>query len=143
MAHVSHGHWKTLTFLAALRCDGVTAPCLFDGPINGESFLLYVQQIFVPTLQHGDIVVMDNLGSHKADTVRHAIKAAGARLLFLPPYSPNLNPIELAFSKLKHFLRKAKERSIDDACNRISAILRTFSPKECANYFFNAGYCSV
>ena len=143
VAHVPHGHWKTLTFLAALRCDGITAPCLFDGPINGESFLLYVQQILVPTLKHGDIVVMDNLGSHKADATRQAIKAAGARLLFLPPYSPDLNPIEQAFSKLKHFLRKAKERSIDGACNRIGTILRTFSPKECQNYFFNAGYCSV
>ena len=126
-----------------LRCGAITAPCLFDGPINGESFLLYVQQILVPTLKKGDIVVMDNLGSHKAEAIRDAIKAVGARLIFLPPYSPDLNPIEQAFSKLKHFLRKAKERSIDDACNRIGVILKTFSPQECTNYFRNAGYCSV
>ena len=143
VAHVPHGHWKTLTFLAALRCDAITAPCLFDGPINGESFSLYVEQILVPNLKQGDIVVMDNLGSHKAEAIRDAIKAAGARLLFLPPYSPGLNPIEQAFSKLKHFLRKAKERTADDACNRIGAILKTFSPQECSNYFKNAGYCSV
>jgi putative transposase len=143
VARVPHGHWRTLTFIAALRTDAITAPCLFDGPINGESFKAYVQQILVPTLKPGDIVVMDNLGSHKADAIRQSIKGADARLIYLPPYSPDLNPIEQAFSKLKHWLRKAKERSIDDACNRIATILKTFSAKECTNYFKNAGYCSV
>jgi putative transposase len=142
-AHVPHGHWKTLTFLAALRSDGITAPCVFDGPINGESFLLYVQQILVPTLKPGDIVIMDNLGSHKADAIRKAIMAAGARLIFLPPYSPDLNPIEQAFSKLKHHLRKAKERIVEATWQRIGSILKTFSPTECRNYFINAGYGSV
>lgn len=143
VAHVPHGHWKTLTFLAALRCDSITAPCVFDGPINGESFLLYVQQILVPTLKPGDIVIMDNLGSHKAYAVRQAIRAAGARLIFLPPYSPDLNPIEQAFSKLKHFLRKAKERTIEATWQRIGSLLQKFSPTECRNYFTNAGYGSV
>jgi transposase len=143
VAHVPHGHWKTLTFLAALRSGAITAPCVFDGPINGESFLLYVQQILVPTLKPGDIVIMDNLGSHKADAIRKNIAAAGARLLFLPPYSPDLNPIEQAFSKLKHHLRKAKERTVEATWQRIGLILRTFSPAECRNYFINAGYGSV
>lgn len=143
VARVPHGHWRTLTFLAALRSDAITAPCLFDGPINGESFLLYVRQMLVPTLKPGDVVIMDNLGSHKAITIRQALGAAGARLIYLPPYSPDLNPIEQAFSKLKHWLRRAKERSIDDACTRIGEILKTFSPQECANYFKNAGYSSV
>ena len=143
VAHVPHGHWKTLTFLAALRSGGITAPCVFDGPINGESFLLYVQQILVPTLKPGDIVIMDNLGSHKADAIRKEIMAAGARLIFLPPYSPDLNPIEQAFSKLKHHLRKAKERTVESTWQRIGSILKTFSPTECRNYFINAGYGSV
>ena len=143
VAHVPHGHWKTLTFLAALRCDNITAPCVFDGPINGESFLLYVQQILVPTLRPGDIVIMDNLGSHKAGAIRKAIKAAGARLIFLPPYSPDLNPIEQAFSKLKHFLRKAKERTVEATWQRIGSLLQNFSPDECKNYFINAGYSFV
>ena len=140
---VPHGHWKTMTFLAALRCDQVIAPCVFDGPINGESFLRYVEQFLVPTLKPGDVVVMDNLGSHKADSIRQAIKSAGARLIYLPPYSPDLNPIEQAFSKLKHSLRKAKERSMDQVCDAIGVILKTFSSSECRNYFINAGYCSV
>ncbi len=143
VAHVPHGHWKTLTFLAALRSGGITAPCVFDGPINGESFLLYVQQILIPTLKPGDIVIMDNLGSHKAEAIRKAIMAASARLVFLPPYSPDLNPIEQAFSKLKHHLRKAKERTVEATWQRIGSILKTFSPTECRNYFINAGYGSV
>ena len=96
-----HGHWRTLTFAGALRVDRIDAPCVFDGPINGESFLAYVEQVLVPTLKAGDIVVIDNLGSHKAKAVRRAIRAAGAKLLFLPPYSPDLNPIEMVFTKLK------------------------------------------
>ena len=113
LSHVPHGHWKTMTFLAALRHDAITAPCVFDGPINGESFRLYVDQILVPSLKQGDIVIMDNLGSHKSQVVRQSIRAAGARLFFLPPYSPDLNPIEQVFAKLKHILRKAKERTVE------------------------------
>lgn len=143
VARVPHGHWKTLTFLAALRCDSISAPCLFDGPINGESFLLYVQQFLVPTLRPGDVVVMDNLGSHKAEAVRQAIKKVRARLVFLPPYCPDLNPIKQFFSTLKHWLRKAKERTVEDLNNRIGAILKRFPQKYCENYFRNAGYGSV
>ena len=143
LGHVPHGHWKTMTFLAALRCDQVTAPCVFDGPINGECFLLYVEQILVPCLKRDDIVIMDNLGSHKAEAIRAAIRKAGARLLFLPPYSPDLNPIEQVFSKLKHFMRKAQERSAEAVSLAIAKILPTFSKQECANYFVNAGYASA
>lgn len=108
-----HGHWRTLTFIAALRLDRIDAPCVFDGPINGESFLAYVEQVLVPTLAPGDIVVLDNLGSHKGKRVRDAVRSAGARLFFLPPYSPDLNPIEQVFAKLKHLLRKAQECTVD------------------------------
>ena len=140
---VPHGHWKTMTFLAALRCDQVTAPCVFDGPINGECFLLYVEQMLVPCLRPGDIVIMDNLGSHKAEAVRAAIRKAGARLLFLPPYSPDLNPIEQVFSRLKHYLRFAQERSVETVTRAIARILLTFTKQECANYLVNAGYAST
>ena len=112
-AKVPHGHWKTLTFIAALRSDRIEAPCMFNGPINATSFLAYVTQALVPTLKPRDIVVLDNLGSHKGDAVRAAIRAAGARLVFLPPYSPDLNPIEQVFSKLKHLMRKACARTIE------------------------------
>lgn len=142
-AYVPHGHWKTMTFVAALRCDAITAPCVFNGPINGESFLNYVEQFLVPVLRQGDVVIMDNLGSHRARAIKAAISSAGARLLFLPPYSPDLNPIEQAFSKLKHYFRRAKERTVDDAINRIGSILSLFKPEECSNYFRNAGYGSV
>ena len=142
-AFVPHGHWKTLTFLAALRNDGITAPCVFDGPINGTSFLSYVEQVLLPTLKPGDIVVLDNLGSHKSDAVRKAVRSVGARLLFLPPYSPDLNPIEQVFAKLKHLLRKAKERTVEATWKRIGALLNRFTPAECSNYFTNAGYGSV
>ena len=140
---VPHGHWRTLTFLAALRHDRLTAPCLFDGPINGESFLAYVEQVLVPTLAPGDIVVMDNLGSHKGHAVRAAIRAAGARLFFLPPYSPDLDPIEQVFAKLKTLLRKAAQRTIDATSACIGELLQCFSPKQCANYLANAGYAST
>jgi len=140
---VPHGHWKTMTFIAALRHDAITAPCVFDGPINGESFLRYVEQFLRPTLKPGDIVIMDNLGSHKGDAVRAAIRAAGARLLFLPPYSPDLNPIEQVFAKLKHLLRQAKERTIEATWQRIGTLIQTFNPKECSNYLRNAGYRAV
>lgn len=113
VARVPHGHWKTLTFIAALRCDKIEAPCVFDGPINADSFLAYVTHILVPTLKPRDIVVLDNLSSHKGDAVRKIIRAAGARLLFLPPYSPDLNPIEQVFVKLKHLMRKAAERTVE------------------------------
>ena len=142
-AQAPHGHWKTLTFLAGLRCDGLTAPCVFDGPINGASFLSYVEQVLIPTLKPGDIVILDNLGSHKSKTVRERVKAAGARLLFLPPYSPDLNPIEQVFSKLKHLLRKAKERTVEATWKRIGTLIQSFKPQECSNYFKNAGYGSV
>ena len=142
-AKAPHGHWQTMTFLAGLRHDGISAPCVFDGPINGESFLAYVTQILVPTLQLGDIVIRDNLGSHKGRAVRAAIRAAGAHLLFLPPYSPDLNPIEQVFAKLKALLRKAAERTVEATWKRIGHILPAFQPDECANYFRNSGYASI
>jgi transposase len=140
---VPHGHWKTTTFVAALRHDRIDAPCVFDGPINGESFLNYVEQILAPTLKPDDIVIMDNLGSHKSDAVRAAISSTGARLFFLPPYSPDLNPIEQAFAKLKHALRKAKERTVEALWKRIGTLIQTFSKEECKNYFINAGWTGL
>jgi transposase len=139
-AKAPFGRWKTMTFIAALRCDRIDAPCLFDGPINGEAFLAYVQTFLVPTLKPGDVVVMDNLGSHRGKAVRKAIRAVGARLVFLPKYSPDLNPIEQLFSKLKHMLRKAQARSYDALLAAISRLLDTYSPAECANYLKNSGY---
>ena len=138
-----HGRWRTLTFLAALRHDRITAPCVIDGPINGDSFMAYVEQCLIPTLTPGDIVVMDNLGSHKRHAVRVAIRAAGAKLFFLPPYSPDLNPIEQVFAKLKLMLRKAQERSVEATWKRIGALLGAFTPNECANYLRNSGYAST
>ncbi len=139
-ASVPHGHWKTMTFLAALRRDRVEAPWLLDGPINGASFRTYVEKILVPTLKPGDIVILDNLGSHKGKAVRDAIRAAGARLFFLPKYSPDLNPIEQLFGKLKHWLRKAAARTPDAVCDAIGRILDTVISSECRNYFTNSGY---
>jgi transposase len=138
-----HGHWRTLTFLGALRCDRLTAPCVFDGPINGECFRAYIQQQLVPVLKPGDIVAMDNLGSHKSAAVRQIIKAAGARLWFLPPYSPDLNPIEQVFAKIKHWMRCAQKRTIDETWRQIGTLVATIEPDECDNYFRNAGYASV
>ena len=143
VAKVPHGHWRTLTFLAALRHDRIDAPCVLDGPINGLSFRAYVEQFLVPTLAPGDIVIMDNLGSHKGPLVRRAIRAAGARLFFLPPYSPDLNPIEQVFSKLKALLRKAAERTITSTWQRIGQLLNAFTPEECSNYLQNSGYAST
>jgi transposase len=140
VAAVPHARWTTMTFLAALRSDGIAAPCVFDGPINGTLFLAWVRQFLVPTLRPGDIVVLDNLGSHKGMAVRHAIRQAGAHLLFLPPYSPDLNPIEMMFAKLKTLLRRADERSIAAVWHRIGSLLDQFSPHECANYIRHAGY---
>ena len=143
VADAPQGRWHTLTFLAALRADRIDAPCVIDGPINGQSFLAYVEQLLVPTLSPGDIVIIDNLGSHKGKAVRRAIRTAGAKLFFLPPYSPDLNPIEQVFAKLKTLLRKAAERTVEATWQRIGAILRCFTPAECANYIRNAGYASV
>ena len=137
-----HGHWRTLTFLAALRADRIDAPCRFSGPINGESFTAWVEQALVPTLAPGDVVVMDNLGSHKGRAVRAAIRRAGAHLLFLLPCSPDLNPIEQVFAKLKHVLREAAKRTIDTVTTAPAAILDRFTPQECANHLTNAGYAS-
>lgn len=137
------GHWKTMTFVAALRCDRIEAPWLLDGPINGERFQIYVEKILVPSLQPGDIVVMDNLGSHKGKAVRRAIRQVGAKLFFLPKYSPDLNPIEQLFAKIKHHLRTAEGRTRDGVCDAIAQILPLVSPQECSNYLANAGYGSI
>jgi len=139
-AKAPYGHWNTMTFLAALRHDRIDAPWLIDGPINGERFLLYIEAVLIPTLRPGDIVIMDNLGSHKSKAVRSAIRNAGAHLIFLPKYSPDLNPIEQVFSKLKHLLRKAGARTAETVCAAIGEVLGTFSAQQCANYFKNAGY---
>ncbi len=143
MAKAPFGKWRTLTFLAALRHDRIDAPCVLDGPINGQSFRAHVEQFLVPTLKPGDIVIMDNLGSHKGITIRKAIRAVGANLLFLPAYSPDLNPIEQVFAKLKLLLRKAAERTVEATWKRIGTLLDAFSPNECANYFRNSGYASA
>jgi transposase len=137
-----HGHWQTLTFLGALRCDQLTAPCVFDGPINGECFRAYVEQQLVPVLKPGDIVIMDNLGSHKSAALRRILRAAGARLWYLPPYSPDLNPIEQAFAKIKHWMRSAQQRTVEDTWRHLGSLLTTIQPNECNNYFANAGYAS-
>ena len=139
-AAVPHGHWKTTTFTGALRLEGMTAPMVLDGPMNGAAFRAYIEQVLVPTLRHGDIVVMDNLPAHKGAHVRRAIEAADAALLYLPPYSPDFNPIENAFSKLKAILRKAAARTVDDLWSVIGNALPHFTPQECANYFTAAGY---
>jgi len=143
VARAPFGKWRTLTFLAALRHDRIDAPCVLDGPINGQSFAAWVEQFLVPTLTPGDIVIMDNLGSHKGQPVRKAIRSAGAKLLFLPPYSPDLNPIEQVFAKLKLLLRKAAERSVEDTWQRIGSLLDAFPPHECAAYLRNSGYAST
>ena len=139
-AKVPWGHWNTMTFVAALRVNRIDAPWLLDGPINGESFLAYVEHALVPTLAADDIVIADNLSSHKSSAVRRAIRRVGARLILLPKYSPDLNPIEQVFAKLKHLLRKAAARSRKAVCNTIAGLLSSYSPEECANYFRNSGY---
>ncbi len=137
------GHWKTTTFIAALRHDRLTAPWVLDGPINGDGFLAYVRQALAPTLSQGDIVIVDNLGSHKVAGVREAIEAAGATLLYLPPYSPDLDPIEQVFAKLKAWLRKVAKRTIATLWDAIGEALNLFSPSECLNYFLNSGYAQT
>jgi len=140
---VPYGHWKTTTFIAALRCDGLTAPMVVDGAINGELFLAYVEQELVKTLKEGDIVVMDNLSSHKVAGVKEAIESIGAKVLYLPPYSPDLNPIEMVFSKLKTLLRKLKLRTMEDLWNKLGELCDVFSQEECKNYFKHAGHKKI
>ena len=142
-AYAPFGHWKTQTFIAALRHDRIDAPWVIDGPINGQLFQLYVERVLAPTLSPGDVVVLDNLGSHKGKVARAAVRARGAHLIFLPPYSPDLNPIEQVFSKLKHLMRKAQPRSVEATWRKAGELLSLFSPAECANYLVNAGYASV
>ena len=142
-AKVPFGHWKTMTFLAALRHDRIDAPFVFDGAINADIFLLYIVTQLIPTLQPGDVVILDNLSSHKGKAVRRALRAAGVHLLFLPPYSPDLNPIEQMFAKLKHLMRRAAERNVEQTWRRIGALLDRFSAEECARYLVNSGYAST
>jgi transposase len=142
-ADVPHGHWKTLTFIAALRHDRIEAPFVIEGPINGEAFLIYIEQVLVPVLRPHDVVILDNLGSHKGRQARNLVRAAGAHLIFLPPYSPDLNPIEQAFAKLKHLMRKAAARSVEATWRAAGDLLCQFSPEECTNYFTNSGYVST
>ena len=140
VAAVPHGHWKTSTFIAGLRTDGLSAPMVVDGAVNGDIFLAYVEQVLAPTLTVGDIVVMDNLSSHKVTGVREMIEARGATLLYLPPYSPDLNPIEQAFAKLKALLRKLAARTVAKLWDALGELLLRFTPQECLNYLANAGY---
>ena len=142
-AAVPYGHWMTMTFIAALRCDRIEAPCVLDGPINRTLFTAYVEQMLAPTLLPGDIVILDNLGSHKGKPARAAIRKAGAHLLFLPPYSPDLNPIEQLFAKLKHLMRKAEERTHPATWRRVGSLLDLVSATECANYLANSGHAST
>jgi transposase len=139
-AKVPHGRWKTMTFLAALRHDRLDAPWFIEGPIDGESFRIYIEKVLLPTLRPDDIVVMDNLGSHKGKIVRQLIRSAGAKLFFLPKYSPDLNPIEQVFAKIKHLLRKAAARTAETVCAAIGQSLQAFTPEECGNYLANSGY---
>ena len=139
-AGVPHGHWKTTTFTGALRLEGMTAPFVYDGAMNGPVFLAYVEQVLGPTLSPGDVVIMDNLPAHKGTAIREAIERVGARLVFLPPYSPDFNPIENAFAKLKTLLRARAERTIDALWDTTGELIDAFQPNECANYFQAAGY---
>ena len=139
-AYAPFGHWKTQTFIAGLRCDALTAPFVIDGPINRELFELYVETQLAPTLSKGDVVILDNLSSHKSSKAEQAIRKRGAWLLFLPPYSPDLNPIEMAFAKLKALLRAKAVRTIDELWKAIGHICDLFTPQECMNYFKEAGY---
>ena len=139
-APVPHGHWKTTTFVGALRLEGMTAPMVLDGAMHGVAFLAYVEQLLVPTLKPGDIVIMDNLPAHKPTAVRQAIEKAGAELRFLPPYSPDFNPIEMAFSKFKAFLKRIAARTVDDLWEAIAQAVDIFTPNECLNFFTAAGY---
>jgi transposase len=139
-APIPHGHWKTTTFTGALRLQGLTAPMVLDGPMNGAAFRAYVEQVLAPTIGPGDVVILDNLPAHRTVGVRDIVQARGARLRFLPPYSPDFNPIENAFAKLKSILRKAAARTIPDLWDAVRDALPQFTPAECANYFTAAGY---
>lgn len=139
-APIPHGHWKTTTFTGGLRLSGMTAPMVLDGPMTGPAFVAYVEQVLVPTLSPGDVVILDNLPAHKVSGVRAAIEAAGAEIRYLPPYSPDFNPIEQAFSKLKALLRKAAARTVPELWGAIASAIDQFTPAECANYFIHAGY---
>ena len=143
LGSIPHGHWKTTTFVGGLRLGGMTAPMVLDGAMDGPAFLAWIEQALVPTLAPGNIVVMDNLPAHKPDAVRIAIEAAGATLRYLPPYSPDLNPIEMAYSKLKALLKKAAARTVNDLWTAIAQALPQLTPKDCANYFAAAGYGPV
>jgi len=140
IGHAPHGHWKTITFVAGLRNNGMVAPFVVDGPMDGPTFVSYVEQCLAPTLDQYDTVIMDNLGAHKVPGVREAIEGVGAELRYLPQYSPDFNPIEQSFSKVKGILRKAAERTVEGLCRRIGLIVPSFTPQECANYFAHAGY---
>jgi transposase len=140
VAKVPHGHWKTMTFVASLRHDRIEAPWILDGPITGEGFRTYVEKVLAPTLKPGDLVIMDNLASHKGKAVRRAIRSAGAKLFFLPKYSPDLNPIEQVFAKLKPLLRKAAARTLEAVIAATGQLLGAYTAPECANDFANAGY---
>ena len=142
-AKVPYGHWRTMTFLAALRCDRIDAPCVLDQPVNGQIFTDYIEQCLIPTLSAGDGVIMNNLSSHKRPAVRNAIRSVGAKLLFLPPYSPDLNPIEQVFAKLKHLMRKAAERTHEATWRRLGTLLECSTADECANYLANSGYAQT
>ena len=142
LAKVPYGHWNTMTFIAALRHDRIEAPWLLDRPINADCFLAYVENVLLPTLRHGDLVIVDNLQSHKRRAIRDALRQAGAKLLFLPKYSPDLNPIEQVFAKLKHLLRKAAARTREAVRSTIGELLGSYTPDECTNYLRNAGYGS-
>ena len=140
VAKVPNSHWKTSTFIAALRCDRIEAPWLLDGPVNAAAFKTYVEKVLAPTLRPGDLVIMDNLSSHKGKAIRQAIRKAGAKLFFLPKYSPDLNPIEQVFAKLKHLLRKAAARTIETLTAAVGELLGAFTAEECSNYFVKSGY---
>jgi len=143
IAAAPFGHWKTMTFIAALRHDRISAPWVIDSPINGELFTLYVEKVLAPTLAPGEIVILDNLGSHKGKATREAIRARGAHRIFLLPYSPDLNPIEQVFAKLKHLIRAAQPRDVEATWRKVGELLDLFFEEECANYFKNSGYVSV
>jgi len=143
IGRVPFGAWKTLTFIAALRCDRMTAPMMIEGAINGATFLAYIEQCLAPTLKRGDIVVMDNVATHRVAGVREAVEAAGATLRYLPPYSPDLNPIEKSYSMFKAFLRKCAERTEQALCRRAGQFVRRLDPEACANFFVHAGYAAT
>lgn len=143
IGYTPHGHWKMTTCVAALRLSGVVAPLVLDGPMNGETFVAYIEQFVLPTLEPGDVVIMDNLSSHKAAAVRTLIESGGAHLMYLPPYSPDLNPIEMLFAQLKAYLRKAKARTLEALWCAIGDFIKVVTPQQCAHYIAHDGYASI